>query len=60
MTTAKWTSIQESNRTYAIMLQDLMKRSVCKCEVEMLLVAHLQDLMKRGVCKCEVEMLLVA
>jgi hypothetical protein len=28
MTTAKWTSIQECNRIYTILLQDLMKRGV--------------------------------
>jgi hypothetical protein len=31
MTTAKWTSIQECSRICAILLQDLMKRSVCQC-----------------------------
>jgi uncharacterized protein YutE (UPF0331/DUF86 family) len=37
MATAKSTSIQERSRIYAIMLQDLMKRSVCRRAVEMLL-----------------------
>jgi hypothetical protein len=37
MTTAKWTSIQERSRIHAIVLQDLMKRGVCRCGVEMLL-----------------------
>jgi hypothetical protein len=33
MTTAKWTSLQERRRIYAILLQDLMKRGVCWCGV---------------------------
>jgi hypothetical protein len=37
MTTAKWTSIQERSRIYAILLQDLTKRAACRCGVEMLL-----------------------
>jgi len=37
MTTAKLPSIQECSRIYAIMLQDLMKRGVCRRAVEMLL-----------------------
>jgi hypothetical protein len=37
MTTAKWTSIGERIRIYAILSQDLMKRGVCWCGVEMLL-----------------------
>jgi hypothetical protein len=36
MTTAKSTSIQERSRSYSILLQDLMKRGVCMCGVEML------------------------
>jgi hypothetical protein len=36
MATAKWTSIQgRSTIDDAIMLQDLMKRGVCRCGVEM-------------------------
>jgi len=35
MTTAKWTSIQGRSMIFAIMLQDLMKRGVRKCGVEM-------------------------
>jgi len=31
MTTAKWTSIQERSRIYAILLQDVTKRGVCRC-----------------------------
>ncbi len=31
MTTAKWTSIQECSKIYAIVLQGLMKRGVCRC-----------------------------
>jgi hypothetical protein len=31
MTTAKWTSIQERSKIHAILLQDLMKRGVCRC-----------------------------
>jgi hypothetical protein len=38
MTPAKWTSIQEQSTIHAILLQDLMKRGVCRCAVEMLLV----------------------
>jgi hypothetical protein len=34
MTTAKWTSIQDRSRIYAILLQDSMKRGVCRCGVE--------------------------
>jgi hypothetical protein len=37
MTTAKSPSIQERSRLYVIMLQDLMKRGVCRRAVEMLL-----------------------
>jgi len=37
MTTAKSTSIQERSRIHAIMLQDLMKRGVCRRAVKMLL-----------------------
>ncbi len=37
MTTAKTTSIEESSRICTIVLQDLMKRGVCKRAVEMLL-----------------------
>jgi hypothetical protein len=37
MTTAKSTSIQERSRIYAILLQDLMKRGVCRRAVKMLL-----------------------
>jgi hypothetical protein len=36
MTTAKWTSIQESRRIYTILFQDLIKRAVRRCGVEML------------------------
>jgi hypothetical protein len=36
MTTAKSPSIQEGSRIYAILLQDLMKRGVCRHVVEML------------------------
>jgi hypothetical protein len=36
MTTAKWTSIQERNRIYAIPLQDLMKRVFAGVGVEKL------------------------
>jgi hypothetical protein len=39
MTAAKSTSIQECSRIHAIvLLQDLMKRDVCRHAVEMLLV----------------------
>jgi hypothetical protein len=41
MTTAKWVSIQEHSRVYTILLQDIMKRGVCRCEVEMLEAQHL-------------------
>ncbi len=34
MTAANWTSIQGRSRIDAILLQDLMKRCVCRCEVE--------------------------
>jgi hypothetical protein len=34
MTAANWTSIQGRSRIDAILLQDLMKRDVCRCEVE--------------------------
>jgi hypothetical protein len=37
MTTAKWPPIQGRSRIYAMMLQDLMKRGVCRRVVEMLL-----------------------
>ncbi len=37
MTTANRTSIQERRTIYAIVLQDLMKRALCKRAVEMLL-----------------------
>jgi hypothetical protein len=33
MTTVKLKSIPERRRSYAILLQDLMKRAVCKCRV---------------------------
>ncbi len=33
MTTAKLKSIPERRRSYAILLQDLMKRGVCRCRV---------------------------
>jgi hypothetical protein len=36
MTTARLTSIQEQSRSNAILLQELMKRDVCRCGVEML------------------------
>ncbi len=36
MTTAKSTSVQERSRIYAILLQDLMKKDVCRRAVEML------------------------
>jgi hypothetical protein len=35
MTTAKCTWIQERSRIYAIVVQDLMKRGVCRCWVKM-------------------------
>jgi hypothetical protein len=34
MTTAKWTSIQDRSRIDGILLQDSMKRGVCRCGVE--------------------------
>jgi hypothetical protein len=37
MATAKWTSIKERSRIYAILLQDLMKRGVCRLGLEMVL-----------------------
>jgi hypothetical protein len=40
MTTAKWRSIQARSRIHAILVQDLMKRSVCRCGVEMPLGEH--------------------
>jgi len=38
MTTAKWTinTGEQSSRICSILLQDLIKRGVCRCEVEML------------------------
>jgi hypothetical protein len=36
MTTAKSTSVQERSRIYAILLQDSMKKDVCRHAVEML------------------------
>jgi hypothetical protein len=33
MTTAKWTWIRERSRIYAIVVQDSMKRGVCRCGV---------------------------
>jgi hypothetical protein len=42
-TTAKLTPIQECSRIYTIMLQDLMKRGVCRHAVEMLLVCRLKE-----------------
>jgi hypothetical protein len=35
MTIAKWTSIHGHSRIYVILLQDLMKRGVCRHGVEM-------------------------
>jgi hypothetical protein len=35
VTIAKWTSIQGRSKIYVILLQDLMKRGVCKHGVEM-------------------------
>jgi hypothetical protein len=40
MTTAKSASIQELSRLYAILLQDLMKRGVCRRALEMLLAKY--------------------
>jgi hypothetical protein len=40
MTTARSTSIHESSTTYASLLQDLRKRGVCRCAVEILLEAE--------------------
>jgi hypothetical protein len=37
MTIAKWTSVQERSRNYAILLEDLMRRGVCRRAVKMLL-----------------------
>jgi hypothetical protein len=42
MTTAKSTSIQELSRLYAILLQDLMERGVCRRALEMLLAKYQQ------------------
>jgi hypothetical protein len=43
MTAAKSTSIQECSRIYAIVLQDSMKRGVCRQAVEMLLVRTFKE-----------------
>jgi hypothetical protein len=36
MSSAKWTSIQDSSRIHAVLLQDLMKRGDGRCGVETL------------------------
>jgi hypothetical protein len=43
MTAAKSTSIPECSRIYAFVLQDLMKRGVCRHAVEMLLVCRFKE-----------------
>jgi hypothetical protein len=40
LTTARSTSILENSIIYAILLQDLTKRVVCRCAVEILLEAE--------------------